>query len=191
MSVSLVKGQNVNLTKQNAGLTKVKVTLNWPERLTTGASFDLDSQVFMLGENNKVRMDEDFIFFNNLSSKCKSVIHMGDNKTGHGDDDEIILIDLTRVPTDVKKIVFTASLYEAKQRNQNFGQVESARIDLFDAVTLSKEATFDLSEDASTDTAIIFGELYRNENDWKFKAVGQGFAGGLEELARNFGVNVG
>lgn len=191
MTVSLVKGQNVNLSKNNEQLKKVKVTLNWPERLTTGASFDLDAQVFLLNENNRVRTDDDLIFYNNLVSKCQSVKHLGDNKTGAGDDDEIIFIDLAKVPEDVKKIVFTVSMYEAKERKQNFGQVGTATIDLFDADTLNKEATFDLCEDASTDTAVIFGELYKNNGDWKFKAVGQGFSGGLAELAVNFGVNVG
>lgn len=194
MAVSLTKGANVNLTRTTPGLKSVRVGLGWDVRGTAGADFDLDASAFLLTEFSdtfKVRNDADFIFYNNLVSTCGSVRHMGDNLTGAGDgDDEVIQVDLTRVPHDVVKIRFCVTINEADTRHQNFGMVSSAFIRVVNIDDGAELARFDLSEDASTETAMIFGELYLLNGEWKFKAVGQGFAGGLAELAQHCGVNV-
>lgn len=191
MSVSLVKGGNVSLTKEDPSIESITVGLGWDARSTDGSDFDLDASCFMLSERGKVRRDSDFIFYNNLKSECGSVVHMGDNRTGGDDgDDEEIMVDLTKVPSEVEKLAFTATIYEADERHQNFGMVSNAYIRVVNRKTGREITRFDLSEDASTNTAIIFGEVYRSNNEWKFRAVGQGFDGGLGPLAKNFGVNV-
>lgn len=191
MSISLTKGGNVNLSKEAPGLTKIAVGLGWDVRATDGAAFDLDASAFMLKSDGKVRGDGDFIFYGNLKSGDGSVQHQGDNLTGQGDgDDEVINVDLAAVPADVEKIAVSVTIHEADQRRQNFGAVSNAFIRVVNAGNGSEIARYDLSEDASTETAMIFGELYRHSGEWKFRAVGQGFAGGLGPLARNFGVNV-
>lgn len=191
MSVSLVKGGNVSLTKEDPTIESITVGLGWDARTTDGSDFDLDASCFMLTERGKVRRDSDFIFYNNLESDCGSVAHMGDNRTGGDDgDDEEIMVDLTKVPTAVEKLAFTVTIYDADTRNQNFGMVSNAYIRIVNRKTGHEIARFDLSEDASTNTAIIFGEVYRSNNEWKFRAVGQGFDGGLGPLAKNFGVNI-
>lgn len=191
MAISLTKGGNVNLSKEAPNLTNMAVGLGWNPRATDGQAFDLDAVAFLVNESGKVRADADFIFFNNLKSSDGSVEHTGDNRTGEGDgDDEIIKVDLTKVPADVSKVVFCAVIYDGQARNQNFGQVANAYIRIVNTQSGAEVARYDLSEDSSTETAMIFGELYKNNGEWKFRAVGQGFAGGLGPLAASYGVAV-
>ena len=191
MSVSLVKGGNVSLSKEAPGLESVVVGLGWDVRATDGTDFDLDASCFLLNAEGKVRSDADFIFYNNKTSACGAVRHQGDNLTGEGDgDDEKISVSLTALPADVAKLSFAVTIHEADQRHQNFGMVSNAFIRVVNEKDGKELARFDLSEDASTNTSLIFGELYRHNNEWKFRAVGQGYDGGLGPLARNYGVNV-
>lgn len=191
MAISLQKGGNVNLSKEAPGLTQLKVGLGWDVRATDGAAFDLDGAVFLLNSSGKVRSDSDFIFYNNLKSADGSVVHSGDNRTGQGEgDDETVAIDLSKVPADVDKVVLGVTIHDAESRRQNFGMVGKAFIRCVNADNNQEIARYDLSEDSSTEAAMIFGEVYRNGADWKFRAIGQGFAGGLGPLARNYGVNV-
>lgn len=191
MAISLTKGGNVNLSKEAPNLTNIAVGLGWNPRATDGQAFDLDAVAFLVNESGKVRADADFIFFNNLKSSDGSVEHTGDNRTGEGDgDDEVIKVDLTKVPADVSKVVFCAVIYDGQARNQNFGQVANAYIRIVNTQSGAEVARYDLSEDSSTETAMIFGELYKNNGEWKFRAVGQGFAGGLGPLAASYGVAV-
>lgn len=191
MAVSLTKGANVNLSKEAPGLRSVRVGLGWDTRVTDGSDFDLDASVFVLGESGRVRVDSDFVFFNNLSGADGAVVHQGDNLTGEGEgDDEVVNVALDRLAADIAKISFAVTIYEADQRRQNFGMVSNAFIRVVNGDGGTEIARYDLSEDASTETAMIFGELYRHGGEWKFKAIGQGFNGGLSPLARSFGVNV-
>lgn len=191
MAISLTKGGNVNLSKEAPSLTQMTVGLGWNPRATDGQAFDLDAVAFLLNDAGVVRNDQDFIFFNNLKSVDGSVEHTGDNRTGEGTgDDEVIKVDLSRVPADVSKVTFCAIIYDGQARNQNFGQVSNAYIRIVDAVSNNEVARYDLSEDSSTETAMIFGELYKHNGEWKFRAVGQGFGGGLGPLASSYGVNV-
>lgn len=192
MAVSLSKGGNVNLSKEVPGLKAVHVGLGWDARVTDGKGFDLDASVFAIGANGKVRSDEDFIFYNNLRSRDGSIVHQGDNRTGQGDgDDEAVKIDLAAVPAEIVRIVFAVTIHEGEANGQNFGQVQNASIRVANETGGAEIARYDLSEDSATETAMVFGEVYRNGSDWKFKAVGQGFAGGLGPLAASFGVHVG
>jgi tellurium resistance protein TerD len=192
MGVSLAKGGNVSLTKQAPGLSAVVVGLGWDERTTSGQAFDLDASALMLTASGRILSDEHFVFFNNLTSPDGSVEHTGDNLTGEGEgDDEQIKVDLSRVPPEVDRIVFPVSIYEADSRQQNFGQVRNAFIRVINQADGAELARYDLSEDASSETAMIFGELYRRSGDWKFRAVGQGYFSGLAGIARDYGVNVG
>ncbi|MFI6432856.1 TerD family protein [Rhodococcus oryzae] len=191
MGVSLTKGGNVSLTKEAPGLTAVAVGLGWDLRSTTGQDFDLDASAIALGADKKVVSDQHFVYFNNLKSSDGSIEHTGDNTTGEGDgDDEIIKVDLAAVPANIDSIVFPVSIYDADNRSQSFGQVRNAYIRVVNQADNSELARYDLSEDASTETAMVFGELYRNGADWKFRAVGQGYASGLAGIAKDFGVNV-
>ena len=191
MAISLQKGGNVNLSKEAPGLNKMVVGLGWDIRSTDGAAFDLDGAIFMLNSAGKVRSDADFVFYNNLKSVDGSVSHSGDNRTGAGDgDDETVTIDLAKVPADVDKIAVCVTIHDAEARRQNFGQVAKAFVRCVNATGNSEIARYDLSEDGSTEAAMIFGEVYRAGADWKFRAIGQGFKGGLGPLAKNFGVNV-
>ena len=191
MAISLQKGGNVNLSKEAPGLVNLKVGLGWDTRATDGAAFDLDGCVFLLNQAGKVRSDTDFIFYNNLKSTDGSVEHSGDNRTGQGDgDDETVSIDLSKVPADVDRIVMAVTIHDAETRRQNFGMVGKAFIRCVNASNNTEIARYDLSEDSSTEAAMIFGEVYRNGADWKFRAIGQGFNGGLGPLAKNYGVNV-
>ncbi len=192
MSVSLAKGGNVSLTKMAPALTAVTVGLGWDVRTTTGADFDLDASALLCREDGKVVDDRHFVFFNNLKSPDGSVEHTGDNLTGQGEgDDEQVKVNLATVPTEVQKIVFPVSIYEGQARSQSFGQVINAFIRVVDSNTGTELARYDLSEDASTETAMIFGELYRHNGEWKFRAIGQGYASGLAGIARDYGVSVG
>lgn len=192
MSVSLSKGGNISLTKEAPGLQAVFVGLGWDARTTSGADFDLDASALMLNPSGKIVSDQHFVFFNNLKSPDGSVEHTGDNITGAGEgDDEVIKVHLEQVPADVDKIVFPVSIYDAESRGQNFGQVRNAFIRIVNQDGNAEITRYDLSEDASTETAMIFGELYRNGAEWKFRAVGQGYTTGLRGIAQDFGVNVG
>ena len=190
MSVSLSKGGNVSLAKADPTMTKVLVGLGWDPRATDGQDFDLDASAFLLTSTGKVRGDNDFIFYNNLSDAAQSVVHAGDNRTGAGDgDDESLKVDLTKIPAEVDKIAFTVTIHDAEARRQSFGQVGGAFIRLVNDATGIEVARYDLSEDASTETAMIFGELYRHNNEWKFRAVGQGYAGGLKAMCDQYGIS--
>ncbi|MGW8390452.1 TerD family protein [Pseudoduganella sp. HUAS MS19] len=190
MAISLQKGGNVNLSKEAPGLKKVIIGLGWDPRVTDGSAFDLDGSAFLLKADGKARNDSDFIFYNQLKSPEGSVVHAGDNTTGAGDgDDEKITIDLTLVPAEIDKVSFCATIHEAESRRQNFGMVGKAYIRCMNGDGGAEIARYDLSEDGSTETAMIFGELYRHGAEWKFKARGEGFKGGLGPLARSFGIN--
>ncbi|HYI48603.1 MAG TPA: TerD family protein [Allosphingosinicella sp.] len=190
MSISIAKGGNVSLSKEAPGLTKILIGLGWDTRATDGADFDLDASAFLLGESGKVRSDLDFIFYNQLKSSDGSVEHTGDNLTGEGDgDDEAIKVDLSRVPAEIQKVAIAVTIHEADNRKQNFGMVQNAFIRVVNDSDNKEIARYDLSEDYSTETALVFGEVYRHGAEWKFRAVGQGFEGGLAPLARNYGVN--
>ena len=191
MAVSLSKGGNVSLSKEAPGLSKILIGLGWDVRATDGAQFDLDASVFLVAATGKVRSDADFVFYNNLKSADGSVEHTGDNRTGEGDgDDEAVKVSLDSVPADVDKIVVAVTIDQAESRSQSFGQVSSAFIRVVNDSNGTELARYDLSEDSSTETAMVFGEVYRNGAEWKFRAVGQGFAGGLSPLAQSFGVNI-
>jgi tellurium resistance protein TerD len=191
MAISLSKGGNVNLSKEAPGLNKIVVGLGWDARATDGAAFDLDASAFLVKLDGKVRSDSDFCFYNNKVVGDGAVQHMGDNLTGVGEgDDETVKVELSKVPADLDKIVFAVTIHDAEARKQNFGQVSHAYIRVINEEGGAEITRYDLSEDASTETAMIFGELYRVGADWKFKAVGQGFAGGLGPLATSFGVSV-
>ena len=192
MAVSLSKGQKVDLTKGNPGLTKVLVGLGWDvNKYDGGADFDLDAAAFLTKDNDKVASDEDFVCYNNLKHKSGAVEHMGDNRTGEGEgDDEEIKIDLAKVPASVAKIAFTVTIDQAQERGQNFGQISNAYIRVVDVATNRELIRYDLGEDCSIETAVVVGERYRHGSDWKFNAIGSGFQGGLAALCRNFGVNV-
>ena len=193
MVVSLGKGGNVSLTKEAgaAGLTSVLVGLGWDVRATTGDDFDLDASALACGENGKVLSDNHFVFFNNLTSPDGAIQHTGDNLTGEGEgDDEAIIVDLASLPREVDRVVIPVTIYDADSRRQSFGQVENAFIRIVNQVNDTELARYDLTEDASTETAMIFGELYRRGAEWKFRAVGQGYASGLRGIALDYGVNV-
>jgi tellurium resistance protein TerD len=191
MAVSLAKGGNISLTRTAPELKNVLIGLGWDARSTDGDDFDLDASMFMLGDNGKVRNDNDFIFYNQLKSTCGSVEHTGDNRTGDGDgDDEQLKVFLDKVPSVISRLAITVTIHDAIARRQNFGQVVDAFIRLVNLDNDVEIARFDLSEDYSTETAMIFGEIYRHNGEWKFKAVGQGFSGGLETMCSQFGVAV-
>lgn len=192
MAVSLTKGSNVSLSKEAPGLSEVIVGLGWDPRVTEGTEFDLDASVFVTGESGKVLNDASFIFYNNKKSADGSIEHLGDNRSGQGDgDDEQVNVKLTGLAADVKKLVFAVTIHDADARKQSFGQVSNAYIRVLNKADGKEIARYDLSEDASTETAMIFGELYRHNDEFKFKAIGQGFAGGLKPLAEAHGVSIG
>jgi len=189
MALTLSKGGNISLSKTDPSLTRMVVGLGWDPRATDGQNFDLDASLFMLTAAGIVRTNFDFIFYNQENSTCGSITHDGDNRTGDGDgDDETIQVDLSKVPTEIQRLVITVTIHEAQQRGQTFGQVGGAFIRIVNAVSGAEVVRYDLSEDYSTETAMIFGEIYRHNGEWKFKAVGQGYAGGLEAMTRQHGV---
>ncbi|MFI6660077.1 TerD family protein [Streptomyces sp. NPDC050523] len=191
MGVSLGKGGNVSLSKEAPGLSAVLIGLGWDVRTTTGADYDLDASALLLNTSGRVASDQHFVFYNNLRSPDGSVEHTGDNLTGEGEgDDESIKVNLAGVPADIERIVFPVSIHEAEARGQSFGQVRNAFIRVVNQANSQEIARYDLSEDASTETAMVFGELYRHSGEWKFRAVGQGYASGLAGIASDFGVNV-
>lgn len=190
MSISLSKGQRVSLDKVAPGLTAVFIGLGWDVNLTdTGVDFDLDASVFLLNSQEKLISDEHFIFYNNLTSPDpdKSVKHMGDNLTGEGEgDDEVIIVDLRKVPSDVQRIVITVTIHEAEKRGQNFGQVRNAFVRLVNVETKEEVIRYDLEEDFSVETALIMAELYRKQGEWRVNAVGAGYQGGLQALLNRY-----
>ena len=192
MAISLAKGQKVDLTKGNPGLSKILIGLGWDiNRYDGGAQFDLDASAFMLGDNGKVPSDAEFIFYNQPKHASGSVEYMGDNRTGEGEgDDEQIKIDLSKVPANVQKISFTVTIDQADERKQNFGQVENSFIRVVDEANNKELIRYDLGEDFSIETAVVVAEIYRHGGEWKFQAIGSGFSGGLKALGQNFGVNV-
>ena len=190
MALTLQKGGNLSLSKTDPTLTKILIGLGWDPRATDGTEFDLDASAFLLGANGKVRSDADFIFYNQLKSADGSIEHTGDNRTGAGDgDDEVLKVDLSRVPADIDKIAFTVTIHDADARKQNFGQVGCSFIRVVNEISGAEIVRYDLAEDASTETAMIFAELYRNNGEWKFRAVGSGFAGGLKAVANSYGMS--
>jgi tellurium resistance protein TerD len=192
MAISLSKGGNVSLSKEAPGLDRIMVGLGWDVRATDGQDFDLDASAFVCNADSKVRSDMDFCFYNNKSVAGGGVIHQGDNRTGEGDgDDEQVEITLSKLPADVDKVAVVVTIHEGDSKGQTFGQVSNAFIRLVDANTNAEVVRYDLSEDASVETAMILGEVYRHGAEWKFRAVGQGFKGGLGPLAAHYGVNIG
>lgn len=191
MAISLLKGQNVSLTKQDPGLRQIQIGLGWNLRRTDGAAFDLDASVFLLNDQERVLSDRHFVFYNNLQDPSGAVALSGDNRDGQGEgDDERAHVDLSRLPPEVAKLAFVVTIHDAEARRQNFGQVNSAFIRAVNASTGQELARYDLTEDASLETAMVFGELYRHGAEWKFKALGQGYAGGLAAVAQAYGISL-
>mgnify|MGYP003505633817 CR=1 FL=1 len=192
MVIQLSKGQRIDLTKSDPGIKKIIIGLGWDvKQFDGGQDFDLDASVFLLGANGKCRNELDFIFYNNLQSSDGSVVHTGDNRTGEGDgDDEQIKVDLSRVPNDVERIAITVTIHDAEARRQNFGQIVNAFVRLVNEETNNEVLNFDLGEDFSIETAVVFCELYRSGQNWKFNAVGSGYQGGLAALVKAYGLSV-
>lgn len=192
MSINLSKGQKVELTKGNPGLKNIMVGLGWDvNAFDSGADFDLDAAAFMVGANGKCPTEKEFVFYGNLAHISEAVKHMGDNLTGEGEgDDEQIQIDLSKVPDNIQRIAFTVTIYDAEVRHQNFGQVSNAYIHLLDEANNRELIRYDLGEDFSIETAVVVGELYRNNGEWKFNAIGSGFQGGLAALCGHYGIDV-
>lgn len=192
MPISLTKGQKVDLTKTNPGLKNVMVGLGWDiNQFDSGVDFDLDTSAFLVADNGKVTNDTDFVFYSNLEHPSGSVIHLGDNRTGAGDgDDEQIMVELPKVPANISRIAFTVTIYDGEARRQNFGQVSNAFIRIYNKDNGEELIRYDLGEDFSIETAIVFGELYRHNGEWKFNAIGSGYQGGLAALCANYGVDV-
>nr|WP_309592542.1 MULTISPECIES: TerD family protein [Moraxella] len=192
MAISLNKGGNLSLSKTDPGLKKLLIGLGWDERATSGAEFDLDASVFLLTTSGKVRGDHDFIFYNQLKSADGAVEHTGDNRSGAGDgDDEAVKVNLSLVSPEIDKIVVTVTIHDAQARGQNFGMVQNAFIRVVNDETGVEVVRFDLAEDYSVETAMVFGEVYRNNGEWKFRAVGQGYSGGLAAMCAQYGINIG
>jgi tellurium resistance protein TerD len=192
MALSLQKGGNLSLSKTDPILTRILIGLGWDERSTDGVDFDLDASAFLLTASGSVRNNTDFIFYNQLKSIDGSVQHTGDNRTGQGDgDDESLKVDLEKIPSEIQKVVFTVTIHEAESRRQNFGQVANAFIRVVNDLSGIEIVRYDLAEDYSTETAMVFGELYRYNQEWKFRAVGQGYAGGLKAMCGQFGIQLG
>lgn len=192
MAITLTKGQKIDLTKGNPALKKVVIGLGWDtNKYSGGHDFDLDASVFLVGSNGRTNHDEDFIFYNNLESRNKAVIHKGDNRTGEGDgDDEQIILEFDKMPADVERMAVTVTIYEALERGQNFGQVSNAYVHVLDESNGKELIRYDLGEDFSIETALVVCEIYRHNGEWKFSAVGSGFEGGLAALCKNYGLDV-
>ncbi len=192
MPINLTKGQKVDLTKKNPSLKNIMVGLGWDvNEFDSGADFDLDAAAFMLGANGKCPTEKEFVFYGNLEHASGAVKHMGDNLTGEGDgDDEQIEVSLAKIPSNVERIAFTVTIYDAEPRRQNFGQVSNSYIRIVDADTDSELIRYDLGEDFSIETAVVVGELYKHNGEWKFNAIGSGFQGGLAALCGHYGIEV-
>lgn len=186
-TINLVKGQKVDLTKTNPTVKKFKVGLGWNPNVAVGGAFDLDVSAFILGDSGKKVSDKHFVFYNNQVSPNDFVNHTGDNKTGAGEgDDESLLIDFSKVSTEEKSVVFVVTIHEAKEKNQNFGQVSGSYIRILDAATNAEILKYDLNEDYSVETAMVFGKIYLKDGDWKFEAVGTGMKGGLQDYVNQY-----
>jgi len=192
VGVCLQKGQKVSITKDSNGLNKLLVGIGWDiNQFDTGGDFDLDSEAFLVGSSGKITRQEDFIFFGNLTHPSGCIEHCGDNRTGAGEgDDETISIDLSKVPSDISKIVFTVTIYDAESRRQNLGQINNAFVRVIDELKNEEILRYDLGEDFSIETAAVFGELYKNNNEWKFNAIGSGYQGGLAAICNSYGVEI-
>lgn len=192
MGITLAKGQKVSLTKGNPGLKNILIGLGWDtNKYDGGFDFDLDTAAFLADENGKVTNDLDFVFYNNLKHSSGSVEHLGDNRTGEGDgDDEQILVDLSKIPSNINKVAFTVTIHEALERRQNFGQVSNSYIRVLNKDTNEELIKYELGEDFSIETAVVVAEIYRHNGEWKFNALGSGFEGGLAALCKNFGINI-
>lgn len=192
MGIQLAKGQKVDLTKTNPGLTKAIIGLGWDiNKYHGGDDFDLDASSFLADENDRCNSDQDFIFYNNLKHPSGAIVHTGDNRTGEGEgDDEQLIVEFSKVPANVHKIAITVTIHDAEARSQNFGQVSNAFVRLVDQVSNEELLRFDLGEDFSIETAVVVCELYRHDGEWKFNAIGSGFSGGLASLCRNYGLEV-
>ncbi len=192
MAINLSKGQKVDLTKGNPSLKSIMVGLGWDvNAFDSGGNFDLDAAAFMVGANGKCPTEKEFIFYGNLEHATGSVKHMGDNLTGEGEgDDEQIHVDLSKIPANIEKVAFTVTIYDAEVRRQNFGQVSNAFIHIIDETTGAELIRYDLGEDFSIETAVVVGELYRHNSEWKFNAIGSGFQGGLAALCGHYGIEV-
>ena len=192
MAVKLQKGQKIDLTKGNKSLKKVLIGLGWDTNKYSGRfDFDLDAAAFCCDNNDKVKDELDFIFYNNLKHPSGAIEHMGDNLTGGSEgDDEQIIVDLEKLPQNIQKINFTVTIYDADKRQQNFGQVSNAFVRVVNQDTNEELIRYDLGEDFSIETAIVVAQLYKHNGEWKFNAIGSGFQGGLAALCRNFGLNV-
>jgi tellurium resistance protein TerD len=191
MAITLQKGGNLSLSKTDPTLKNMLIGLGWDPRTTDGAEFDLDASAFILTAQGKVRSDADFIYYNQLRSAEGAVEHTGDNLTGAGDgDDEVIKVDLSKIPAGVEKIAITVTIHDAVARKQNFGQVANAFIRVVNESSGTEIVRYDLAEDYSTETAMVFGELYSHNGEWKFRAVGQGYEGGLAALCNQYGIVV-
>ena len=193
MAVNLSKGQKVDLTKGNPGLSSLLVGLGWEtNRYDGGYDFDLDAAAFLLDKSGKVPSDKEFVFYGNLKHASGAVEHKGDNLVGGtgAKDDEQILVDLKKVPENIDRIAFSVTIYDHETRKQNFGQVNNAYIRILDSTNNKELIRYDLGEDFSIETAVVVGELYRNNGEWKFNAIGSGWQGGLRALCLNYGVNV-
>ena len=190
-SLTLTKGNNLSLTKADPGLERALIGLGWDPRTTSGEAFDLDASALLVGADGKVRSQDDFIFYNQLQAKDGSVVHQGDNRSGVGEgDDEQILIDLSLIAADVDRVVVVVSIDQADARGQNFGQIRGAYCRVLNQDTDQEVVRYDLSEDAAPETSMIFAEIYRNRAEWKFRAVGQGYATGLHGIATDFGISL-
>ncbi|ADO54985.1 chemical-damaging agent resistance protein C [Paenibacillus jamilae] len=190
MAINLSKGQKIDLTKTNPGLSKIMVGLGWDtNKYDGGKDFDLDVSVFLANADGKVETEKNFVFFNNPQNENGSVVHTGDNRTGEGDgDDEQIKVDLSNVPANVEKIAFTITIYDAQERSQNFGQVSRAYARIVNEANNEELVRFDLGEDFSIETGVVVGELYRHSGEWKFNAIGSGYQDGLAGLTRDYGL---
>lgn len=192
MGITLTKGQKVDLTKGNPGLKKLIIGLGWDlNRYDGGFDFDLDTAAFLLGDNGSVTSDLDFVFYNNLKHTSGGVQHLGDNRTGQGDgDDEQIMVDISKMPANISRVAFTVTIHDAQERRQNFGQVSNSYIRVINPENNEEMVKYELGEDFSIETAIVVGEIYKHNGEWKFNAAGSGFEGGLESLCKNFGINI-
>ncbi|WP_304526942.1 TerD family protein [Halomonas sp. I5-271120] len=192
MGISLSKGGNISLSKEDPGIKKIRVGLGWDPRVTTGTDFDLDASAFLLDAEGKCHGEGGFIFYNNMKSADGAVVHHGDNRTGEGEgDDEVIGVDLETLSSDIAKVAITVTIHQARDRGQNFGQVANAFARIINDDTSNEVVRYDLTEDYSTEDAMIFAELYRHNGEWKFRAVGQGFSNGLQGLVNNYGLQLG
>lgn len=190
MPLQLSKGQKISLKKEAPGLDNIMVGLGWDAvQYDNSAAFDLDATAFLLGAGNRCTSEANVIFYNNKVHQSGCIQHEGDNRTGDGEgDDEVINVILSKVPQDIEKIDFTVTIDQAEQRRQNFGMVSRAYIRICNPSTGEELIRYDLSEDFSLETAIVVASLYRNNGEWKFSAVGQGYNGGLAALCNSYGI---